>query len=153
MEDGRKTYSKDPAAYVTVVNDPLGSFHRQHDVRLLPDGDIGMFDDETQMPGPARAVIYSYDLSTRTASVVWQHFGIGDSTGNGELSHPAGRIAHHRVGDDEGPARRRVFTEVNEAGDDLLDFYFPKGDASYRAIKIPTSAFDLSVFRRTMSSP
>jgi hypothetical protein len=41
----------------------------------------------------------------------------------------------------------RAFTEVDEAGDDLLDFVFPDGTESYRALKFPTSAFDLDVMR------
>ena len=41
-----------------------------------------------------------------------------------------------------------VFTEVDIDGNDLLDFYFTEGAPSYRAIKVPLGAFDLSALRR-----
>jgi hypothetical protein len=48
-----------------------------------------------------------------------------------------------------GPTPDLVFTEVDLQGDDLLDFYFTDDNSSYRAIKVPLTAFDVGVLRRT----
>ena len=45
-----------------------------------------------------------------------------------------------------------TFTEVDENGDDLLDFYFPEGDTSYRALKIPTSTIDIETLRKSVGA-
>ena len=42
-----------------------------------------------------------------------------------------------------------VFTEVDVDGHKLLELTFPDGGVSYRAIKLPLSAFDLGVLRST----
>ena len=148
---GGATYSKDGAPYIAVQNDPLGGFHRQHDVRLLPDGDISMFDDETDLPGPARAVVYSYDVTTGTASMVWQAQGTVSSLAMGSFRILAdgSRVIGWGVGWGLTGAANRVFSEVDINGNSLLDFGFPDGDASYRAIKIPTATLDIDVMRAT----
>ncbi len=46
-----------------------------------------------------------------------------------------------------GAASPYAFSEIDEKGNDLLDFIFTDGDVTYRAIKVPTSAFDISVLR------
>ncbi len=151
---GGAKYSKDDAAYVAVVGDPLTSFYRQHDARLLPDGTISMFDDQTETPGPARAVIYSYSLTAGTASVVWAYEGTRTSLAMGSfrILPDGSRVIGWGVGWGVGwgplalPANR-AFTEVDVNGNDLLDFAFPDGDDSYRAIKIPASTFDISLLR------
>jgi hypothetical protein len=48
-----------------------------------------------------------------------------------------------------GPTPYLVFTEVDVQGDDLLDFYFTDNNSSYRAIKVPLTALDRGVLRRT----
>ena len=42
-----------------------------------------------------------------------------------------------------------AITEVDKNGNDLLEFLFPDGTQSYRAIKVPTSAFDIDLLRAT----
>jgi hypothetical protein len=143
---GGSTYTKEGAPYITVTNDPEVSFYRQHDARLQPNGDISMFDDQTDKPGPARAVIYSYDVDAGTAMPAWQYVqgtGTIDAMGSFRISADGSRVVGW------GATSRRTFTEVDEDGDDLLDFKFADGSQSYRAIKIPTSAFDLDLLRAT----
>ena len=142
---GGSTYTKENAPYISVQNDPLTSFYGQHDARFLPDGTLSMFDDQEAQPGPARAVIYAYDVTAGTASVVWQYQGTAPSDGMGSfrVSADGSRVIGWGITD----ALNRTFTEVDENGNDLLDFTFSGGDTSYRAIKIPISAFDIATLR------
>ncbi len=146
---GGATYTKDSAVYVTVEGDPDTSFYRQHDARFLADGTLSMFDDQTDKPGPARAVIYSYDLTSATASVVWQYDSgsTSEDLGSFRLLADGSRVigwGYPVTASLTSPA----FSEVTLAGQSLLDFTFP-GDWSYRAIKVPTTAFDIAVLRAT----
>ncbi len=147
---GGATYSRDGAPYLAVQGDPETSFYRQHDVRFLPDGTISMFDDQTLMPGPARAVIYSYDVASGTATMVWQYQGTQTSAGMGSFRVLAdgSRVIGWGTG-----APGLAFTEVDGNGNDLLDFYFPGGRCSYRAVKVPTTAFDIGVLRAATGGP
>jgi hypothetical protein len=43
----------------------------------------------------------------------------------------------------------RAFTELDEAGNAVLDLAFGSGYASYRAVKVPTTRFDIGVLRAT----
>jgi len=144
---GGATYSKDGAPYLAVKGDPLTSFLRQHDARLLPNGDVSMFDDQTSMSTPARGVIYSVDVAAGTATMVWQYQGTQSSLAMGSFRvlEDGSRV----VGWGVGGAPNRAFTEVDVNGNDLLDFEFPDGDASYRAVKISTASFDINLLRAT----
>ena len=124
-----------------------------------------MFDDETDKPGPARAVVYDVsaplpapgdagavddcgaragDAGTGTATVSWQYRGASTSSGTGSFRIlPDGS---RTIGWGFSPL---AFSEVDEAGHELLDFSFSSGDSTFRAIKVPLSAFDLNVLRRT----
>jgi hypothetical protein len=165
---GGASYTKDDAPYVPVA-DP---FHRQHDARFGAGwsatcsggaGSISLFDDETDLPGPARAVIYDVRVgapgdagagidcgapAAPGATVTWQRAGIEPSTdmGSFRLLSDGSRVIGWGVGD-EGHAA----TEVDVAGNDRLDIDVdgPGADASYRVIKVPLSALDLEVLRRT----
>ena len=58
----------------TMVNDPLGGFWGQHDVRVLPNGHLLMFDNGWNHPTPvSRAVEYALDLTRKTATMVWEY--------------------------------------------------------------------------------
>jgi hypothetical protein len=165
---GGATYTKDQAAYVSMT-DP---FYRQHDARLLPGwsaacggaGEISVFDDESQRPGPARGVLYDVLVGTPdggsvgcpdggapgTARVAWQYSGAVSSGGVGSfrITADGSRIIGWGFG-----AENLVFTEVDAEGNALLDFEFTDGSSSYRAIKVPLTAFDLAAMRNTAGSP
>ena len=59
---------------LTVLKDPEGAypFGGQHDIRLLPDGTITVFDNNTGLGLPPRAVRYSIDEAKHTATLVEQ---------------------------------------------------------------------------------
>jgi hypothetical protein len=144
---GGAKYNKDSAPYIAVQNDPMTAFYRQHDVRIFPDGGVSMFDDQTGKTGPARAVIFAVDADAGTATPAWQYKGTATSNvmGSFRISADGSRV----VGWGQTQTAARAFTEVDVNGHDLLDFAFPGGDTTYRAIKIPTTAFDLGVLRAT----
>ena len=79
--------------------------------------------------------------------MVWQYEGRATSFAMGSFRDPGRRLSRHRLGNDADEPLG--FTEVDINGNDLLDFYFPDGTQSYRAIKIPTSAFDINLLRAT----
>ncbi len=57
-----------------IVGDPLGGFSVQHDVRLLPDGHLLVYDNGySHTPPQSRAVEYALDLGAMTATMVWEY--------------------------------------------------------------------------------
>jgi hypothetical protein len=156
---GGATYTKDNAKYIPVA-DP---FYRQHDARFQPgwsascggQGQISVFDDETAMFSPARAVVYDVNVGAGSAAgcgearatVAWEWSGSTSSQfmGSFRISEDGSRV----IGWGFGGQRDLVFTEVNAAGDDVLDFYFPDNSSSFRSIKVPLSALDLEDMRQT----
>lgn len=56
------------------VNDPEGGFSGQHDVRVLANGHLLLFDNGTaRSPQSSRAVEYAIDPIARTATMVWEY--------------------------------------------------------------------------------
>jgi hypothetical protein len=56
------------------VDDPLGGFSKQHAVKILPNGNLLLFDNGTDhSPSQSRGVEYQLDPATRTARLVWQY--------------------------------------------------------------------------------
>jgi hypothetical protein len=166
---GGASATKDNATYIPVA-DP---FYRQHDARFQPSwsyacggGQISMFDDETGLPGPGRAVVYDVtvprpadggatDCETvahsggRTgigATVAWQYKGEVSPAGGGSFRIlPDGS----RTIDWGLSGTMVVFSEVDAEGHDLFDLKTPRRRPSYRAIKVPLTQFDLDVLRAT----
>jgi hypothetical protein len=57
----------------TIVGDPLGGFSGQHSVRVLPNGNLLLYDDGLRhTPAESRAVEYALDTSAMTATLVWE---------------------------------------------------------------------------------
>jgi hypothetical protein len=149
---GGSPYNKDGARYIQVVNDPQTAFYGQHDVRFQANGDISLFDDQTGMPGFARGVVYSLDMNAGTAQVAWQYLGSVSSTAMGSFRRaPDGSGVIGWGLPSQAPAL--VFTEVNAAGQPLLELSFGVGQASYRALKYPLGAFDANLLRAAAGSP
>ena len=164
----------DGAAYIPA---PSPGFSGQHDVRLQPNwstcagGQISLYDDGTFTAAPARAVVYDVKLGggsacdggvpeggTPSATQTWQYAGAPDgkpstASGSFRISADGSRVIgwgllYSKAG--------TVFTEVDEKGDALLDFEsaympppLPPPMGSYRAIKVPLTAFDLETMRMT----
>jgi hypothetical protein len=56
------------------VDDPLNGFSKQHAVKILPNGNMLLFDNGTDhSPRQSRGVEYQLDSTTRTARLVWQY--------------------------------------------------------------------------------
>jgi hypothetical protein len=57
----------------TFLNDPLNGFSAQHSPRILPNGNLLLYDNGTShQPQESRAVEYVLDLASRTATLVWE---------------------------------------------------------------------------------
>ena len=58
----------------TIVDDPLGDFSGQHSVRVLPNGNLLLFDNGLRHnPPESRAVEYKLDTRLMTATMVWEY--------------------------------------------------------------------------------
>ena len=58
----------------TIVNDPLGGFSYQHSVRMLPNGNMLLFDNGNNRPDQhTRAAEYKLDWEKKTATLVWSY--------------------------------------------------------------------------------
>ena len=63
-----------PLNEFVFVNDPLGGFNKQHDVRRIDNGNITLFDNGTQhSPMISRAVEYEIDEINKTATLIWEY--------------------------------------------------------------------------------
>jgi hypothetical protein len=146
---GGSEYSKDGANYLRIVDDPETAFSLQHDARFLPNGDISLFDDHGAGSGVARGVEYALDHDADVATVAWQFLGIAASAAEGSCRRYAD--GETVIGWGYNTTDSRVVTEVNAAGDDVLDIAFTPNTASYRAIKVPLSQLDVSLLRSTVA--
>jgi hypothetical protein len=163
---GGSDATKDHAEFIPVA--PEDAFHLQHDARLLPGwspscgGQVSVFDDESVTgSAPARAVVYDVTLGGTKpggescgkvgATVAWQYRGAKPvlEMGSVRVASDGSRL----VGWGQGGVPGLIFTEVDAQGRDILDLYFTDGSASYRAVKLPTSALDIALLRSTASLP
>ena len=130
---------------------------RQHDVQVLPNGNITLFDNRTPFPfatgpavsGAARFVEYRIDEGAGTATLVRQ-VRRADGGNSGALGsarvQPGGGVVMN-WGAVPGPQ----FTEFDADGNELFSVSLtaPVARFSYRTIKEPLDAFDLDELRAT----
>ena len=115
-------------------------FSYQHDIAVLPNGDITLFDNGNQhSPEYSRAVEYKLDENNMTATLVWEYRHNPDifATSMGSVQRlPDGNTM---VGWGQGSAliNNPIFTEVTPEGSIALEFYLPKTEYSYRAYVYP----------------
>lgn len=58
----------------SIIGDPLGGFGFQHDVRVLENGDLLLFDNGlAHNPPESRALEYRLDVKAMTATLVWEY--------------------------------------------------------------------------------
>jgi hypothetical protein len=117
---------------------PDAAFAFQHDARMLPNGDISIFDDEAGPPvkPPSRGIIVRIDKKAKTASLVAQFQNpahpVAFSQGNMQsLSGGNWLLGYGSVSE---------FTEFNPAGAIVFDARFPSPDESYRTFRFPWRA-------------
>lgn len=134
--------------HLALVNDSMSGPHAQHDARVLANGHVTMYDNESGLAGvaTARAVEYTIDVNAETATVVWSYL-----RPDGEIS-PA-----------QGSARRQadgstvigwgvltpLFTEIGPWGQTTLEV---SGSTLYRAVKEPAANFDRATLRSSAGS-
>ena len=137
------------AQSLTVVGDPYGAdpLGGQHDVRVLPDGTITVFDDGTFLGRPPRAVHYRIDAAAHTAT--WL----------GQITDPA-------IGTSLCCGSARMLAdgnwEVSWGGDDVVGEYEPDGTPlftmtfdglfSYRAEPVEESRLSAAELRAGMNA-
>ncbi len=114
-------------------------FSFQHDVRLLTNGDLTLFDNGNQhVPNYSRAVEYRLDEQNKTATLVWQYRHTPDIYGYAmgsvqRLSNGNTLIGWGLASLTGSP----MFTEVHPDNITALEFSLPSGQASYRAYRLP----------------
>ena len=140
---GGARVSKDGAKILDFTND--GGFFRQHDARLLANGDLSLFDNETAMPSPGRGVVYHLDLAAGTATRTFEVTNTVPAAAMGSF-RPAGGD-HWIVGWGFPSSGDLAYSEVDAQGRSVLDVSLGDGQTTYRAIKVPESALALDVLR------
>jgi hypothetical protein len=173
---GGKTASKDHAVYVPV-DQPFHRQHDarfQPNWKWTcagGSGQISLYDNETDWdagagkpPMPSRAVVYDVNVvldpvkgctesgrGESKATLAWQYQGRVQTfeTGSFRILADGSRTIGWGKLSAAGASPGVVFSEITEDGGDILDFYFPDGASTYRAIKIPLTTFDLGLLRNT----
>jgi hypothetical protein len=148
--------SKDGAQIIQMQGDPETSFFHQHDARFLPNGNISLYDDHTtnfdsQMPPPnvARGMELSFDLTSSTATMVWQYQATiaASATGSFRRLDDGSSIVGWGFLGNTMPAL--AMTETDNVGNPLLELRFDLGGHAYRVLKVPTTSLDLDTMRKT----
>jgi hypothetical protein len=115
-------------------------FSMQHDIRLLPNGNITLFDNGEQYQPPlSRVVEYQLDEVAMTARKVWEYkplvpiFAASNASAqrlpNGNTLIGWGNTANNEI--------KRDITEVNSNGVINFDMTFPKSVTAFKALKFP----------------
>ncbi|MEJ2193555.1 MAG: aryl-sulfate sulfotransferase, partial [Ignavibacteriaceae bacterium] len=114
-------------------------FSYQHDIRVLPNGDITLFDNGTQhSPQYSRGVQYKIDEQNKTATLVWEFRHTPDifAPANGSVQRLANGnsiIGWGQASSTGAP----LFTEVHPDKSIALEFSMPPVHRSFRALKFP----------------
>jgi EmrB/QacA subfamily drug resistance transporter len=127
-------------------------FKYQHDVSMLPDGDILMFDDHCCFlesggtylapTGPSRAEVLKLDLTAHTATLVSSYRHYNEDNRNGTDASYMGSAEQLPGGDVfVGYGNLPFFAEYTKSGQMVMDAMFPGPDLTYRAIKISPTAW------------
>lgn len=124
-------------------------FSYQHNIEILPNSNITLFDDGTQhSPQYSRGVEYKLDEQLKTATMVWDYRHTPDiyTDAMGSVQRLPNGNTIIGWGIKTGPGIP-VFTEVHPDNTTALEMFFPAGQFSYRAYKYPwiSQASDASV--------
>lgn len=114
------------------LNDP-DKFSHQHAIRRIANGHITLFDNGNfHSPSYSRAVEYNIDEQNKTIQLVWQFRNSPDY-----YSYAMGNVQRLDNGNTliGWGAGSPSVTEVDPAGNKVLEFALPDGIVSYRAFK------------------
>jgi hypothetical protein len=128
------------------------SFELPHDGRMNANGHLTVFDNEAPPfgTGDPRAAEYALDPAARTATLVWQRQLGAEGSAFGGL----GSVRRQPDGNTViawGGFNDPAFTEVDPAGNALLQVSMPVANLTYRVSKVPASALSLDQLHRTVS--
>lgn len=110
-------------------------FYFQHDARMLPNGQVSLFDDEAGPPEEAsssRGLILALDMRHHVARVAHQYVRPGGDTladSEGSLQSVAGGTKFVGFGSEP------FFSQFSAAGHLLFDAKLPTDDGSYRVVR------------------
>lgn len=127
-------------------------FKYQHDVSMLPNGDLVMFDDHCCFlesggtylapTGPSRAEVLKLNLASKSATLVSQYRHHDEDGRQGTDASYMGSAELLPNGNMfVGYGNLPFFAEYSKSGKMIMDALFPGPDLSYRAIKISPTAF------------
>ncbi len=131
---------------------PNAQFKYQHDVSLLPNGEVTMFDDHCCFlesggtylapTGPSRAEVLRLNLASKTATLVSQYRHHDEDGQQGTDASYMGSAELLPNGNMfVGYGNLPFFAEYTKSGKMVMDALFPGPDLSYRAVKISPTAF------------
>jgi hypothetical protein len=114
-------------------------FSFQHDIRVLPNGNITLFDNGTQHTPPySRGVEYKLDEQNKTATLVWEYRHSPDIFASANGSVQRLENGNTILGWGQASATGNpMFTEVHPDNTVALEFTMPAGQKSFRALKFP----------------
>ena len=113
-------------------------FSYQHDIAVLPNGNITLFDNGNQHSPPhSRAVEYKLDQVTKTAELVWDYRHSPDIFANamGSVQRLPNGNTLIGWGGAGSSAVNPILTEVHPDNSVAFELSFPAGQTSYRAFK------------------
>lgn len=116
--------------------DDVQFFHRQHDIRRLPNGHITLFDNRSDLtPYYSRAVEYALDETAKTATRVWEYRNTPDVYAAWLANVQRLPSGNTLIGWGlESPAA----TQVGPDGEKQFEFSFrSSGEGSYRVFRFP----------------
>ncbi len=117
----------------TFIDDNLG-FSHQHDVRLLPNGNISIYDNGNLHASQfSRALEYDIDETNKTATLVWSYRNNPDIYGMATGSYRRDNDGTHLIG--WGSTWPLGGTELLSDNTIASELIFPTGVYSYRILK------------------
>jgi hypothetical protein len=106
----------------TFKNDSLGGYKQQHNVHLLPNGNLLMFDIGDRSTRPSRAIEYKIDTENKILDTVWEYrltgaLAMRESEGSVQrLSNGNTLIGWGRPNNNKTNLSDTIFTEVTPNG-------------------------------------
>jgi hypothetical protein len=147
---GGKPVNKDNATIIQIADDPEGGHRLQHDARYLDDSHISMYDNQVVGANPnqpARGIEYAIDFSTNTARPTFSFVSQENLPSCCMGSFRKSPDGHRVIGWGYMVFNGRAMTELNNAGQPVLDVSLGGGNGVYRAIKTPSSFYDRDQLR------
>lgn len=110
-------------------------FHYQHDIRRLPNGNITLFDNRTNLgPVYSRAVEYALDETNKVATLISQYRNNPDVYSYATANHQRLPNGNSLIG---WGTSYPTLTEISPSGEKLFEMTLMPWHFSYRAFRLP----------------